>query len=271
MAAISFTWIDSEANETALTDGTSSRVIDYSGLGMAPLTHFLEGVPSQHRQAHRGLKFRPRVVQLAIWDARASATAQDARHSTLLAAFNPDKGEGILKIVLSDGSTTRYLDCYVQEGPDFRSEDRPQWGQQQLYTVRFVARDPFLYDPSQNSESDSLNGATPVDIAVSNSGHIGAYPTISIAVGAENPKIELVSTGEYIEFESYTVPAGGPLNIDCWAGTVKLADGTSKMSELKKESTFFYLPRGADSLRLTAAAGANQLVTVTWYNRYLGI
>lgn len=269
--AINFYFIDPDAGETQLGQIAASKVRQFSGLGMAPLTHFFEGVPSQHRQAHRGLKFRPRIVQLSLRDIQASATAQDTRHQTLLAALNPDRGEGTLKIVLSDGSTTRYLDCYVQEGPDFAGADRPVWGASQLYTVRLVARDPFLYNPTQNSESKAFNGVTPADLAVTNSGHTGAYPTVSIAVGAENPKVQLLSTGEYIQFESYTVPAGGPLNIDCWAGTVKLADGTDKMSELSKQSTFFYLPRGADTLRLTAAAGSSQLVTVTWYSRFLGI
>jgi len=269
--AISFTWVDPDDGETALGQSSLSKVKSFSGLGYAPLQHFLQEVPSQHAQFHRGYKYRPRIVQLGIWDHQASAIAQDARHQTLLTALNADRGEGTLKIVMSDESTTYYLDCYVQEGPDFASEDRPVWGAHQFYVVRFLARNPFLYDPSQKSESDSFNGVTPVDIAVTNAGHMSAYPTISIAVGAENPKVQLLSTGEYIEFESYTVPAGGPLNIDCWAGTVELADGTDKISELKKESTLFYLPRGADTLRLTAAAGANQLVTATWYSRFLGI
>jgi len=268
---VSFTWITPDGEQVTLGQIAASKVRQYSGLGMAPIQHFLEPIPSQHRQSHRGLKFRPRIVQLSLIDRQASATAQDTRHQTLLTALNPDRGEGTLKIVLSDGSTTRYLDCYVQEGPSFDGADRPVWGANQFYTVRFVARDPMLYNPTQQSESKAFNGETPADLAITNNGHIGAYPTISIAVGAENPKVQLLSTGEYVEFESYTVPAGGPLNIDCWAGTVELADGTSKMDELKKESTMFFLPRGADTLRLTAAAGSSQLVTVTFYDRYLGI
>jgi len=269
--SIAIYWRDPDGGETQLGHISASKVREYSGLGMAPLTHFLQGVPSQHRQSYRGMKFRPRIVQLPIWDKQASAVAQDTRHQTLLTAFNPDRGEGTLKIILSDESTTRYLDCYVQEGPNFDSADRPNWDAHQGYTVRLVARDPLLYDPTQNSENDNFNGVTPVDIAVTNSGHIGAYPTITIAAGAENPKVQLLSTGEYIEFESYTIPGGEALTIDCWAATIKLNDGTSKMSELKKESALFYLPRGADSVRLTAAAGTTSLCTVAFYSRFLGI
>ena len=268
--AWSFYWVDPDDASIQLGDIAASKVMKFSGLGHMPVEHFLQGVPSQHRQLHRGMKFRPRIVQLSIVDRQATAAAQDTRHTTLLAAFNPDRGEGTLKIILNDGSTDRRLNCYVQE-LDFLSTDRPCIAANQIYMVRFSARDPFLYDPTQNSESDNFSGASNVDIAVSNSGHIGAYPTIVVAAGAENPKIELVSTGEYIEFESYTVPGGENLTIDCWAGTVKLDAGTSKLSELKKESTLFFLPRGADTVRLTAAAGTTALCTVTWYDRYLGI
>jgi len=263
-----FYWIDPDDNEIQLGNTAQTIVASYSGLGYAPLEHFLQGIPSQHKQLHRGLKFRPRVVQLSIWDFRTSTAAQDTRHQTLLTALNADRGEGIFKVVLDDG-TERRIGCYVSQGPDFDSAGRRDWFQS--YLLRLLARDPFFYDPTQNSESDAFNGAVPVDLAVTNSGHIGAYPTISIAVGAENPKIELVTTGEYIEFDSYTVPGGGPLNVDCWAGTATLVDGTDVMGEMSKQSTLFYLPRGNSTLRLTAAAGAAELVTVKWYDRFLGI
>ena len=261
-------FIDVDDVETRLGNTAQTFVSEYSGLGYAPIEHWLQGVPSQHRQLHRGLKFRPRIIQLAIWDFRTSISAQDIRHTTLLAALNADRGEGTLKIVLANGDERR-IKCYVSQGPDFDSQGRRDWFQ--AYILRFLARDPFFYNPTQESEFKAFNGVTPADMAVTNNGHIGTYPTISIAVGAENPKIELVSTGEYIEFESYTVPGGGPLTIDCWAGTIKLVDGTNKISEMSKQSTFFYLPRGNDTLRLTAAAGSSQLVTVTWYSRFLGI
>ena len=263
-----FYFIDPDGVETRLGNTAQTFVSDYSGLGYAPLEHWLQGIPSQHAQLHRGMKFRPRTIQLAIWDFRTSNAEQDTRHQTLLTALNADRGEGILKVVLDDG-TERRIGCYISQGPDFDSEGRRDWFQ--AYLLRFLARDPFLYDPTQRSEFKAFNGVTPADLPVTNNGHIGAYPTISIAVGAVNPKVQLLSTGEYIQFESYTVPAGGPLNIDCWAGTIELVDGTNKISELKKQSTFFYLPRGNDTLRLTAAAGSSQLVTVTWYDRFLGI
>ena len=265
---ISFYWREPGGAEIQLGQTSATKVKAFSGLGMAPLEHFLQGLPTQHRQLHRGMKFRPRVVQLALWDRRASASAQESRQVALLAALNPDKGEGTLKIVLNDG-TIRYLDCYVQEGPDFASSDRPRWGGSQFYTVRFVALDPFLYDPDQKSVSGNFNGSVEVELTATNSGDMGTYPTITIAGEVQSPRIEL-DTGEYLYFPSYTVPAGGQVTIDCQEGTVTLADGTNGISELASGSTFFYIPRGSHTLTLTCTSGTSQ-VTVAWYDRYLGI
>jgi len=64
---ISFYWRDIDGNETQLGQLSTSRVKEYSGLGMAPVEHFLQKIPSQNRSLHRGLRFVPRVVQLSLW------------------------------------------------------------------------------------------------------------------------------------------------------------------------------------------------------------
>jgi len=268
MAKITFYWLDPDGGSIQLGNASTSHVKAYSGLGMAPVHHFLEGIPSQHRQRHRGLKFRPRVVQLGIWDVRASAQAQDERQEELLAALNSDRGEGRLKIVLSDGITTRYLDCYVQEGPDFASEDRPGWGEYQFYVVRFVAPDPFLYDPTPVTESGNFNGATPVNISVTNDGHMDSYPILTISATVNTPKVMLVTTGEYVQL-NYNLTAGH-IDVDCGEGTVVRNDTIDAIDTLTKASTLFAIPRGDHTLRLTAASGAGAF-SCSFFNRFLGL
>ena len=283
--SITFTWVDPDAGETQLGQISASKVKAFSGLGMAPLQHFLQGIPSQHRQLHRGLKFRPRIVQLGIWDRQASAAAQDTRHQTLLTALNPDRGEGTLKIVLNDG-TDRRLDCYVQEGPDFASEDRPQWGQQQLYVVRFVARDPFLYNPTQNSESipvtdDETGGSfgpvyhglslvdgaaffrcqgvdlsgyagtegsdTPYVLDITDSAGKHACGVIGAADAAEaTPGAELLSNPGF-----ETAGGGGA---DIWASWGEVASDGALANEVGS------VHGGSDAAKITAGASINTLV-----------
>ena len=262
-----FYWIDPDDNQIQLGNTAQTFVSEYSGLGYAPLEHFLQSVPSQHRQLHKGLKFRPRVIQLAIWDFRTSNAEQDTRHQTLLAALNADRGEGILKIVL-DGGTERRIGCYISQGPDFDSEGRRDWFQ--AYLLRFLARDPFLYDPSQQSENSNFNGATSVNITVDNDGHIGTFPTMTITGAVTNPKVLLVSSGEYIEF-NYDLGAGHHIDIDCEEGVINYDDLPMEPLLLTKASTLFSIPRGAgQTVRLTATAGTGAF-SISWYNRFLGI
>ena len=269
MAIEEFYFVDSDDVSFQIAFTSSRVLLGHAGMGMADVEHFAQGIPGQHRSLHLGHKFRPRYLTFHFRDIASDRDTMWSHHQDWLGAFNPDKGEGYIRAILSD-ATERRLDCRFVDGLNFDSDDRTgPFLQGDIVQVQ--AMDPFWYDPSQNSESDNFNGATPVDIAVTNSGHIGAYPTIVFATGTENPKVELTSTGEYIEFPSYTVPGGENLNIDLWAGTVKLDDGTSKISELKKESTMFFLPRGSDTLRLTAAAGTTSLCTITFYSRFLGL
>ena len=267
--AWNFYWIDPDSVETQLGQISSSKILRFSGLGMAPLEHFLQEIPSQHRQLHRGMKFRPRLVQLELVDRQSSASNQDTRHQTLLAALNPKRGEGTLKVVLSDGTTTRYLGCRVQDGPDFESSGRPRAAGDQIYAVRLVARDPFLYNPSQQSASGNFNGATPVDVSVNNAGHVDTFPVITITGAVNKPKVLLVTTGEYIEF-NYNLTAGHHIDVNCKTGAINLDDSAMSPLTLTKQSTLFCVPAGTQTIRLTATSGTGAF-GITWYNRYLGI
>jgi len=264
-----FYWITPDAEEVRLGQINSSKVVQFSGLGYAPVEHFLQKIPSQNRSLHLGLRFVPRVVQLSLWSHLASASAQDAFHTTLLAALNPDRGSGVLKVVLSDGSTTRYLDCYIQEGPNFDSGDRPLWGAHQFYVVRFVALKPFLRGISPQSGSSNFNGATPVDVAVNNAGHMGTYPVLTITGAANTPRVTLVSTGEYVEL-SYNLLAGHHFDVNCEEGTINYDDVAADPIPLTKASTLFYVPRGSQTLRLTATSGTGAF-SYSFENLYLGI
>ena len=264
-------WIDSDGNVEQLGN-TANRVVSrYSGLGMAPIETFLQKIPFEHQQKRLDTKFRPRVVQLLINDKRDTVAAQQSAANTLLARLNPDKGEGTLKIVLDDG-TERRLDCMVIEGPTLSQENRLGSGALRSYLVRFEAEDPLLYDPTQKSESANFNGATAVNISVTNNGHVGAYPVITIAGPVTNPVITLVSTGEVIDLD-YTIASGDTVTIDCdpEKKTCKLDDGTNLMGYVTKASTFFDLPRGSDTVQIVADAGSTGLCTVKWYERYLGL
>ena len=98
-----FYWIDADGNSTQLGQLSTTKVKSYSGLGFASLDYWLQPLAFEHQQAWLGFQYRPRLVQLGIWDVQASATAAETRRQTLYTALNADLGEGILKIVLDNG------------------------------------------------------------------------------------------------------------------------------------------------------------------------
>lgn len=268
---LSFYWIDIDDNEEQLGD-TANRVVSrYSGLGAAPLERFLQAIPFEHQQIHLGMRFRPRIVQLLINDKRSTVAAQQAVADTLLARLNPDKGEGKLKIILDDG-TERQLDCMVIAGPDLSQENRLGTGALRSYLVRFQAANPFLYDPSQKTESDNFNGVTPVDISCNNAGNMGAFPVITIAGPVTHPLITLSETGEFIDLD-YTIAEGDTVTIRCdpELKSCKLGDDTNLAGYVSKTSAYFDLERGSNTVQISASAGNTGLCTVKWYNRWTGI
>jgi len=268
---LSFYWIDAGDNEEQLGD-TANRVVSrHSGLGMAPIERFLQAIPFEHQQKHLGMRFRPRIVQLLINDKRSTVAAQQTVADTLLARLNPDVGEGKLKIILGDG-TERCLDCMVVAGPELSQENRLGTGALRSYLVRFEAENPFLYDPTQKTESDNFDGVTPVDISCSNAGNMGAFPVITIAGPVTNPLIALTGTGEFIDLD-YEIGEGSTVTIDCAPDkkTCKLQDGTNLAGYVSKTSAYFDLERGTNTVQISADAGGSGLCTVKWYSQFTGI
>lgn len=266
-----FFWIDSDDNEEQLGD-TANRVVSrYSGLGMAPIERFLQAIPFEHQQKHLGMRFRSRIVQLLINDRRTTAAAQQAVADTLQDRLNPDKGEGKLKILLDDG-TERRLDCMVIAGPELSQENRLGTGALRSYLVRFEVENPFLYEPTQKTESDNFDGATPADIPCSNAGNMGAFPVITIAGPVTHPLIALVETGEFIDLD-YTIGEGSTVTIDCAPDkkTSKLQDGTNLAGYVSKTSAYFDLERGTNTVQISADAGSSGLCTVKWYSQFTGL
>jgi len=268
---LQFTWIDADDNSEILGD-TANRVVSrYSGLGMAPIETFLQQLPFEHQQKRLDTKFRPRIVQLLINDKRSTVAAQQSAADTLLARLNPDVGEGTLKIILDDG-TERRLDCMVVAGPELSQENRLGTGALRSYLVRFEAANPFLYDPTQKTQSDNFDGATPVNISCSNAGNMGSFPVITIAGPVTHPVVTLTGTGEFVNLD-YEIGVGSTVTIDCDPAlkTCKLADGNNLAGYVSKTSTYFDLERGSNTVQISASAGSTGLIEIAWYSRFTGI
>ena len=137
------------------------------------------------------------------------------------------------------------------------------------YQATFVAPDPRVYDQTQTTGTGaalataaggktynysyirSYNPSSGGSVSYTNSGSVPTPPVIRIYGYCTSPQviltdsIRLIFTGEIAD--------GDYLEVDCGARTVKLNGTTSRLNFLDPvNSTFFALPTGSGTVRLTA-------------------
>lgn len=101
-------------------------------------------------------------------------------------------------------------------------------------------------------------GASPGIVTVTNDGNANAWPKLRVVGGVSGSvRVENLTTGLMVSFDSLSVPAGHYAEIDTWAETVYL-DGQATQTLAggldSAVSQFFPLAPGANSLRLFADA-----------------
>jgi hypothetical protein len=208
---------------------------------------------------------------------------------------------GRLRKVLPNGDI-REIRAIINSGAVFNARSDGEWDEYAISeTVQFIAHDPIVYDPVQQSETWVIGGITnteltfpitfPIEFGISNFinssvnvTYVGtwlSYPTITITGPLYEPEIHNTSTGEslYIDYE---IPDGSTLVIDLTYGqkTVVLDGTTNLVGTVTTNSdlaTFHIAPDpevsgGTNTLQVIGSNGsANTAVVVSWYNNYIGI
>jgi hypothetical protein len=262
-------WIDGEGSSFQVSPvGDVERVLaGAEGLGMPPVEHTTRPMPYEHGEDHLGWRIGSRTVNLRVVDHALTRTAMWQHRRRWLQAFNPEKGEGQLKVVLPDASERR-LNARIVGGLSLDAKDR-QGPTTQVDVIQVVATDPFPYDPTQEVVIDYFAGAASVDLSCANSGDVPTNPEIVLTGPVTSPSIEHVGSGSKLEID-YSLAAGARMTIDCGDATITLADDTNMMYAVSTSSDFFDLDRGANTIRISAAGGTGRC-DVRYYHRYLGL
>lgn len=214
---------------------------------------------------------------------------------------------GRLRKYLPDG-TSYDLNVLLADGPAFQARDPRTWDEWAYNEVlRFIAHDPIWFRSSQKTVTfvagstafsqlsfpitfDAYNivfgGASAtallVDTTITYPGTWLSYPVITIYGPLDNPVITNISTGERIS-STYDIAAGASLAIDLTYGkkTVESSDGVNRIGTITTDSdlaTFHIAPAptvgsGNNVIRAegTNAVAGTTRVTITYYERYIGI
>lgn len=189
--------------------------------------------------------------------------------------LNPLNGKLQMKVYLNSGSIYN-RDVVMTTAPSFPVgiENRnPLW---QLVQLQFTANNPFWYAEDEIVESFQavspefifpftmavdapvfFGNVLPNNIAT-NEGQVPAPVTITISGACTNPRIDNVTTGEFIKLNNLTMGAADVLEINTGFGekSVKL-NGSNIFNKLDFSSTFFNLKKGDNEISFTDDTGNN--------------
>jgi hypothetical protein len=280
---------------------TGRWVINKTGLGLPPLDVVTSRGPAQHGDTVAALYLQPRVVQMLIrqqfgcrddyWTGRrAFLDALRWNRQAVATAALP----GTLEFILP-GNVRRRLAVQLTDGPQFEAEQRDQWDEFAFQeTLRFVAHDPTFWDPILKSASYApapnlvfpitfpiMFGQIDTTRAVAYAGTWLSYPTIAVTGPATSPRIDNLTTGEFIQVTG-TIPAGVVLTIalsygaklatdsagNNWAGNITTTSDLASFHIAPSPEA----PGGVNQLRARATGPtAGSGIVISWYERYIAI
>jgi len=229
--------------------------------------------PSKYVNSDQGVVFSDRVY-VAQFDMFAGAwgSLETARKAWAWTHF-PDRGVATIRRVGGDG-VTRYL----KARPTSTGWARKGYGYR--ITQKYVAAVPWWYGPDE-TYSGTFNGATPVNIAVTNNGWLAVPPRIKCTGVVHTPKFTNAD-GEVIEVNKATVNADDILQVDCRQGHSSVShweNGTDYDDEDEADlwynwrtnaTKFWCVPRETENVIIVGAAAETSTATcdviiTPWY------
>lgn len=283
-----FTFIDPDGVEFPLTTdlGTGTNVeFGVEGRGMPRVESVIERVPQQSGGRRRETTFGVREVVVPLELLGASASDLRVRLRALLRAFDPTRGDSVLRCVAPDGMV-RQIGCRYDSGMEV-VESLDLLGNVQRAAVVFRAADPFWYDTAVTGQSFGptqafffpilplrLSGSEVYASAdVINDGDVLTWPTWTITGPGNNPVLRNLTTGKRIDLTGVSLAAGESINVDTRPGrkTVSSGVGANLYGSMTTTSSLWPLVKGTNTIRLEMSASTPATsLALSFQRRWLG-
>ena len=198
-----------------------------------------------------------------------------ALRKSLTDICNPLNGTITMKIYLNTGDVYN-RDIVFSTAPTFPIGTANRNSNWQLVQLDFTAHNPFWYSDKEIVETfQSVEGrfifpftmsvASPVFFGnilpnnfAYNEGQVPAPIAITIVGACQNPRIDNLTTGEFIKFNNLTMIATDNLEINTAFGEKKVSlNGTNIFNKLDFSSTFFQLVKGQNEIKFSDDTGNN--------------
>jgi Phage tail protein. len=286
------TFINSLGQSITFGGGSEYYITSLEGIDAPALNVFSQKAPFQDGSTYiDGLyDIRDINIQGGIAIAQDLSAIQTARRN-MLSVLNPKLGTGTL--AYQNNNTTYKTTAFVYaDGKIFPNKNAND--AVQTYSVVFECPDPYWYDVTQSSvllQDTVANTTFPITFnptiilsyyygttkIVNNTGDYTTPINIILYGPCTNPKIENLTTGEYIKITK-TMVAGDLLEINTEFGNktvyfTPIATGikVSAMNLLNLGSTFWQLGIGNNSVQLSDdSSSTTDICTLYFSNRYIG-
>jgi hypothetical protein len=213
-------------------------------------------------------------LTFALYIANKSLTEQEQQRREITNICNPLNGVLQMQVVLNTGAIYN-RDITIISAPSFptgfnnRNEvwqkvqleytaNNPFWYAEGELVETFQAVEPLFLFPFTMSVTEPvyMGSILPSNIAV-NEGQVAAPVVIKIIGACVNPRIDNLTTGEFIKLKNLTMVAGDVLEIDTTFGQKKvLLNGVNAFNKLDFSSTFFNLKIGENEIEFTDDTGS---------------
>lgn len=280
-------YVDSAGSVLELSDLPGVRALGDSGLEMPPVSMVEDVVPGHSGARLRDIQIGPRDAVLPFYMEQGSDTALRDLLRSLARRLNPQRGQGRLRHIATDG-TSRELICRYAgglEGSRVMRDAGPNWRKGALM---FRAHDPFWYDTAPISSTFTTGAQAtllgdpflPIKLAsdtvlgeqtVVNDGDVETWPVWTISGPATSILLENVTTGQKIDLP-VALTAAQSIVIDTrpFRKTVKRDDGTNLYGSLTVASSLWALGEGSTVIRATIPGSTGDtFVTLVYSRRWL--
>lgn len=287
MADTTFEWIDASGQVTDLNDlATTWQVKGKRNFHNLPFALSSYEVPLTPGETVAGVKLRARDVDLPLLVTCTNRHDFVEKVRTLVSAFNPDKGEGKLRVG-HDRNSARELKCRYIGGLDGDTNGKGWSPSTGMFVLTLRAADPFFYAPAPVREE--FVPGTPIAFfpffplvltqgtvintgTLNNNGDYTAWPIWTVTGPGTTLTLRNMTTGMVLQ-AVLSLAAGESLIIDTRPGIKTVLSGsTNYFSTLTSDSTLWGLARGNNNVQVELdGSDLNSRVAVAYYPPYLSM
>jgi len=281
-----------------ISDMVKYHVIEFDGLGMAPLHRIGQRGPMQDGVTDVGYRLDPRTILLSIMAYAATPAQFHDRRQELIEILKPGKTITLKWIfATSSGARTRCIDCHCTGGLSLPSSGMIQQAFNDV--VQLYAPDPTFYDPElttvlptslYSAAGFTVPTVVPTSFGVtsiletivfnhSDPGAWDIYPVATIKGPYTNCQIANQGTidwpsGNGVINSGIAIAAGKTITIDFRYGAKSFLDeaGASVLDKWAGDKATFKIAPGENSLRFfMAGIDSNTRIYLQFNKRYIGL